>query len=97
MAVGSVDYASPVRVNGYACNNCSEVDLAAKNIDPAHPRSGPFDIDAAKDTTRQDMDPVKIAAIRKQAEAAMTQVVGYSPSGSRTAAVSPGAAFSLVA
>jgi hypothetical protein len=25
-------------VNGYYCRNCSDVELAKKNIDPAHPK-----------------------------------------------------------
>lgn len=96
MAVGSVDYASPVRVNGYSCKNCSEVDLAAKHIDPAHPRSGPFAINAATDPTRQDTDPVKIAAARKTAQATQAHIASYAPTGVRAAAVSLGAVFSVV-
>ena len=38
----SGDYSRPVYVNGYSCRNCTDVDNAKKNIDPAHPRSGPF-------------------------------------------------------
>ncbi len=49
----SGDYPQPVQVNGFTCHNCSEVDLAKKHIDPAHPRSGPFDIDAASDPSRR--------------------------------------------
>ncbi len=49
----SVDYPSPVWVNGYQCRNCSDVDLAKKHIDPAHPKSGPFNIDAKSDPSRQ--------------------------------------------
>ena len=52
MAV-SVNYPTPVWVNGYQCRNCSDVDLAKKHIDPAHPKSGPFDVDAKADPTRQ--------------------------------------------
>lgn len=33
----SANYPQPVFVNGYACNNCSDVALAKQNIDPAHP------------------------------------------------------------
>ena len=40
----SGDYANPVTVNGFACKNCTEVDLAKKNVDPAHPQDGPFGI-----------------------------------------------------
>jgi len=41
----SGDYANPVTVNGYSCRNCTEVDLAKKHIDPAHPQDGPFGIE----------------------------------------------------
>lgn len=40
----SGDYSSPVRVNGFACRNCTEVDQAKRNIDPADPAGGPFGI-----------------------------------------------------
>ena len=42
----SGDYANPVTVNGFSCKNCTEVDLAKKNIDPAHPQDGPFGVNA---------------------------------------------------
>jgi hypothetical protein len=44
----SGDYAHPVFVNGYACKNCTEVDEAKKHIDPAHPKDGPFGVNAKK-------------------------------------------------
>lgn len=40
------DYANPVYVNGYQCWNCTQVDEAKKDIDPANPKAGPFGIDA---------------------------------------------------
>lgn len=43
----SVDYPSPVTVNGFSCKNCTEVDEAKKHIDPAHPKDGPYGIAAA--------------------------------------------------
>ena len=42
----TVNYPSPVNVNGYSCKNCTDVDYAKKNIDPAHPADGPFGVDA---------------------------------------------------
>ena len=45
MAIGA-DYPSPVTVNGFSCKNCTEVDEAKKFIDPAHPKDGPFGINA---------------------------------------------------
>ena len=46
------DYAQPVQVNGFTCRNCTDVDHARKHIDPAHPRSGPYDVNAATDPSR---------------------------------------------
>jgi len=45
MAVNG-DYAHPVTVNGFSCNNCTDVDYAKKHIDPAHPKDGPFGVHA---------------------------------------------------
>ncbi|HEX2815057.1 MAG TPA: hypothetical protein VHN39_01590 [Phenylobacterium sp.] len=42
----TVNYPNPVTVNGYQCKNCTDVDYAKKNIDPAHPADGPFGVDA---------------------------------------------------
>ena len=48
----SVNYPTPVWVNGFQCRNCTDVDLAKKHIDPAHPKSGPYGVDAKSDPTR---------------------------------------------
>lgn len=42
----SGDYPTPVNVNGFSCKNCTDVDNAKKHIDPAHPKDGPFGINA---------------------------------------------------
>jgi hypothetical protein len=42
----TVNYPTPVMVNGYACKNCTDVDNAKRNIDPAHPKDGPFGVNA---------------------------------------------------
>ena len=51
MSIGSTNYPQPVYVNGFMCRNCTDVDNAKKHIDPAHPKSGPYGIDAATDPT----------------------------------------------
>ena len=51
MATISANYPQPVLVNGFVCRNCTDVDNAKRHIDPAHPRSGPYGIDAATDPT----------------------------------------------
>jgi hypothetical protein len=43
--VTTVNYPSPVTVNGYSCKNCTDVDYAKQHIDPAHPKDGPYGID----------------------------------------------------
>lgn len=48
----TVNYPTPVWVNGYQCRNCSDVELAKKHVDPAHPKSGPFNVDAKDDPSR---------------------------------------------
>ena len=42
----TVNYPSPVTVNGYSCKNCTDVDNAKKHIDPAHPKDGPYGVEA---------------------------------------------------
>ena len=47
----SANYPHPVQVNGFTCRNCTDVDYAKKHIDPAHPKSGPYGINAKDDPT----------------------------------------------
>ena len=42
----SANYPTPVFVNGYLCNNCTQVFEAQKDINPADPQAGPWGIDA---------------------------------------------------
>ncbi len=49
MAIGSTNYPQPVQVNGFLCRSCTDVDNAKKHIDPAHPKSGPYGINAVSD------------------------------------------------
>ncbi|MGZ5928981.1 MAG: hypothetical protein ACXWLX_07165 [Rhizomicrobium sp.] len=55
MAIGT-DYPTPVMVNGFRCKNCTDVEYAKKHIDPAHPKSGPYGIDAKDDPTVKQGD-----------------------------------------
>jgi hypothetical protein len=59
----SADYPTPVTVNGFSCKNCTEVDLANKHIDPAHPKDGPFGINA--DVSKDPLDVQKADARHK--------------------------------
>jgi hypothetical protein len=55
----TVNYPSPVTVNGYSCKNCTDVDYAKQHIDPAHPKDGPYGVDAKTQpaTTLSHKDP----------------------------------------
>ena len=59
----SVNYPSPVWVNGYQCRNCSDVDLAKKHIDPAHPKSGPYGVDAKSDPSRVFQESIRFGGV----------------------------------
>jgi hypothetical protein len=54
--ITTVNYPNPVTVNGYSCKNCTDVDEAKKHIDPAHPKDGPYGVDA-KDHPPSPSDP----------------------------------------
>ncbi|MGZ3298211.1 MAG: hypothetical protein ACXU8O_04290 [Asticcacaulis sp.] len=53
MSIGSTNYPQPVQVNGFTCHNCTDVDYAKKHIDPAHPKSGPYGVNAATDPSNK--------------------------------------------
>ena len=50
----SGDYSQPVTVNGFSCKNCTDVDYAKKHIDPAHPKDGPYGVNAKDKPGRED-------------------------------------------
>ncbi len=83
----SVHYPTPVWVNGFQCRNCSDVDLAKKHVDPAHPKSGPFDVDAKSDPTRQLQRAVSYGG----------KLTGMSDVPAAPPATGPGAVFDLTA
>ena len=45
--MATVNYPTPVIVNGFSCKNCTDVDNAKRHIDPQHPKDGPYGINAA--------------------------------------------------
>jgi hypothetical protein len=80
MAVISGNYPALVQVNGFACRNCTDVDYAKKHIDPAHPRSGPYGIDAATDPSQRDKPSVSFGgALRGVSRSAAPSAQGTAP------------------
>jgi hypothetical protein len=75
----SGNYPSPVQVNGFLCRNCTDVDYAKKHIDPAHPRSGPYNIDAKDDPSRTFSNATNASGNSGGPPA--TGNPGYSPTG----------------
>ena len=39
-------------VNGYACRDCTDAAYAKKNINPAHPKDGPFGVDSPENLAK---------------------------------------------
>lgn len=74
MAIGT-DYSTPVIVNGYACKNCTDVGNARKHVDPDHPRSGPYGINAADDPTVKPtlVQPVRFGGALTKLNETVTQ------------------------
>lgn len=35
-------------INGYPCQDCADVALARRNINPAKPQNGPFELDSTR-------------------------------------------------
>jgi len=69
----SANYPNPVQVNGYTCRNCTDVDYAKKHIDPAHPKAGPYGVNAANDPSLANKPSVTFDGALKGLEAATTQ------------------------
>jgi hypothetical protein len=63
----SGDYPQPVQVNGFSCKNCTDVDYAKKHIDPAHPKDGPYGIDAKNNDTKSADTKTRTGALDRPA------------------------------
>lgn len=85
MTLDTVSYPTPVTVNGYKCANCSEVDQAKAHIDPAHPRSGAYDVNASTDPSRSAADKARIMAANKATAA--TEIPAYKADASHASGV----------
>ena len=71
----STNYPMPVTVNGYSCKNCTDVDYAKKNIDPAHPKDGPYGVDKT-DKGPRDVNSVGAAKASDPASASGSVTFG---------------------
>ena len=56
----STNHSSTIQVYGFSCRSCSDVGYANKGIDPAHPKSGAYDVNAATDPSRKT-DAVRLS------------------------------------
>lgn len=102
----SGNYTVPVTVNGFSCRNCSDVDRAKKNIDPADPSGGPFGANRSDSDLRaksQDsiFDTKKVdetlAALQASAEQNKPQSNNTTPYGAANAAPPTGQLVNLFA
>ena len=91
-------------VNGYVVKNCTDVELAKKNIDPAKPKDGPNGIyaaDRAKDSekSKDAAKPTDGPADRGPAvtfSGALANVTQTTPA-EKTQPYKPGAGFTFTA
>ena len=95
MADETIGFPLPVLVNGFACMTAEDIGHAKWNVDPEHPRSGPYGRYAATDPTRVDLGRTEDAKV--QAAAKGEQIVGYTPAAIRTAPVATGIVMSIEA
>lgn len=75
----SANYPQPVYVNGYACIDCAEVAEAKRDIDPAHPRSGPGGTNAQFDPTVRDSPAVIFGGVLARMASSQTPADQTSP------------------
>lgn len=87
----SVNYPSPVYVNGYACNNCAQVAEAKQDINPADPQAGPGGIDAKNNPQPGQSPAVIFGGVLASGAASASD--GTNASSSNT--TSPGQSWSL--
>jgi hypothetical protein len=80
----SANYAVPVYVNGYACNNCTQVAEAKQGVDPADPKAGPYGVDASSNAAQGNANPS--AAGAQQSPAVIFGGVLANPSSTTSAA-----------
>ena len=91
----SGDYSSPVTVNGFQCRNCTDVDYAKRNVDPAHPRSGPNNVNAKSDPSQPVELRTKLAKAEAEKQGKVPAV--YGKPGAQAAQFHSGAVFDIAA
>lgn len=42
--MSGINYAAPIQVNGYPCQNCGQVEEARNHVNPANPGTAPQDV-----------------------------------------------------
>ncbi len=68
-------------VNGYPCKHCTDVDLAKRNVDPAHPETDPLKPGADAKAKKDPFDPaVKLEGRAAQAAGDPNRVVSTAAS-----------------
>ena len=67
-------------VNGYVCRDCTDVSLAKRGVDPAHPPDKPGAADA-KDDTKNSRNPGDPAAAASPTPLGANQPLANGPRG----------------
>ncbi len=50
-------------INGFQCRDCTDVAYAKKHIDPAHPKDGPFGVNAPEERKPHKTEPRREPAV----------------------------------
>lgn len=50
-------------INGFQCKDCTDVAYAKKHIDPAHPKDGPFGVNAPEERKPHKTEPRRDPAV----------------------------------
>ena len=67
-------------VNGYVCDNCTDVANARRNIDPAHPKDGPDGVNAPEAQGKDKAQGKNDVQSRGEAVVFGGQLAGLDPS-----------------
>lgn len=96
MSIDRISYPLPAIVNGYACLNQAEVELASRDIDPARPEFGPGGRDAATEAKAETTGATRRQADETQPEQA-ERILSYAPGAIRTTPADKATTYSITA
>ena len=71
-------------INGFQCRNCTDIDYAKKHIDPAHPKDGPYGINAKDGKHADGVTPDPAVTLSPSLASASAKAAGGAGNASAT-------------